>query len=79
MPENGRFTVISLQTPAITLHAIRFSIQNSTFRKHIASVFYVLQNQHRLLTYTALLTGFYNRDGLCLLRGTDWVFIYSSG
>ena len=20
------------------------------------------------------MTGFYNRDGLCLLRGTDWVF-----
>ena len=23
------------------------------------------------------LTGLYNRDGVCLLRGTDWVFIYS--
>ena len=22
------------------------------------------------------LTGFYNRDGECLLRGTDWIFIY---
>ena len=21
------------------------------------------------------LTGFYNRDGVCLLRGTDWIFI----
>jgi hypothetical protein len=25
------------------------------------------------------LTGFYNRDGVCLLRGTDWVFICNSG
>jgi len=24
-------------------------------------------------------TGFYNRDGVCLLRGTDWVFKYISG
>ena len=24
------------------------------------------------------LTGFYNRDGVCLLRGTDWVFMYNS-
>jgi len=24
------------------------------------------------------LTGFYNWDGVCLLRGTDWVFIYNS-
>jgi hypothetical protein len=22
-------------------------------------------------------TGFYNRDGECLLRGTDWAFIYN--
>jgi len=22
------------------------------------------------------LTGLYNRDGVCLLRGTDWVFIF---
>ena len=22
------------------------------------------------------LTDFYNRDGVCLLRGTDWIFIY---
>jgi len=21
----------------------------------------------------------YNRDGVCLLRGTDWIFIYNSG
>ena len=24
------------------------------------------------------LTGFYNRDGVCLLRGTDWIFIRSA-
>jgi len=23
------------------------------------------------------LTCFYNRDGVCLLRGTDWIFIYN--
>ena len=22
------------------------------------------------------LTGLYNRDGVCLLRGTDWIFVY---
>ena len=25
--------------------------------------------QHQLI-------GFYNRDGVCLLRGTDWIFTY---
>jgi len=23
-------------------------------------------------------TGFYNRDGVCLLRGTDWTFTYNT-
>jgi len=22
------------------------------------------------------MAGFYNREGVCLLRGTDWIFIY---
>jgi hypothetical protein len=26
-----------------------------------------------------LLTGYNNRDGVFLLRGTDWIFIYNSG
>ena len=26
-----------------------------------------------------VLTGFYNREGVCLLRGTDWIFKYNSG
>jgi len=25
------------------------------------------------------LVGLYNRDGVCLLRGMDWIFIYNSG
>jgi len=24
-------------------------------------------------------TGFYDRDGVCLLCGTDWIFKYNSG
>ena len=35
------------------------------------------QNQQRLFHYTALNDWFYNRDGECLLRGTDWVFVYA--
>ena len=39
------------------------------------------QNKQRLFPYTALTDWFYNRDGECLLRGTDWVlnYIYHSG
>jgi len=36
------------------------------------------ENKQRLLPYTTL-TGFCNRDGECLLRGTDWVIMYNSG
>ena len=27
--------------------------------------------------YSINLTGLYNRDGVCLLRGTDWIFNYN--
>jgi len=36
------------------------------------------QNKQRLFPYTALMSGFCNRDGVCLLRGADWIFIYNS-
>jgi len=36
------------------------------------------QNKQRLFSYTPLMTGFYNLDGVCLLRGTDSVFKYST-
>jgi len=39
---------------------------------------YGSQNKLRLFAYTVLTDWFYNRDGMCLLRGTDWVFIYKS-
>jgi hypothetical protein len=32
------------------------------------------ENKQPLFPYTTL-TGFYNRDGVCLLRGTDCIFI----
>jgi len=32
------------------------------------------QNKQQLFLYTALTYRFFNRDGQCLLRGTDWVF-----
>ena len=36
-------------------------------------VLYLSENKQRLVPLTAL-TGFYNRDEKCLLRGTNWVF-----
>ena len=32
------------------------------------------ENKQRLFPYSTLTDWFYNRDGECLLRGTDWMF-----
>ena len=62
----------------VTIRTARFNIQQ----------FYVLPTQCIYVFRVDLrtnsdyfpiqhwLTDFYNRDGVCLLRGTDWVFIY---
>jgi hypothetical protein len=36
------------------------------------------ESKQRLFPYTALTDWFYNREGVCLLRGTEWIFIYNS-
>ena len=59
--------------------ALTFS--NSTLCPH--SCIYVfcvdLRTDSDYFPIQHLLTGLYNRDRVCLLRGTDWVFIYNSG
>ena len=34
------------------------------------------ENKQPLFHYIALTDWFYNRDGMCLLRSRDWIFIY---
>ena len=42
-------------------------------------VLYLSENKQRLVPLLQhKLIGFYNRDEKCLLRGTNWVFIYNS-
>ena len=36
------------------------------------------ENKQRLFPYTAVTDSFCNRDRVCLVRGTDWIFIYNS-
>jgi len=36
------------------------------------------EHKQRLFPYTALTYWFFNRDEVCLLSGTDWIFIYNS-
>jgi len=62
------------------------SIYNSGLKKNLRSAHTVFlcvlcgsENKQRLFPYTTVTGWFCNRDGVCLLRGTDWVFIYNSG
>jgi len=55
-------------------------IYNSTFCPHTAvfMCFVWIWEQTIISLYSVNCLVFYNRDGVCLLRGTDWVFIYNS-
>ena len=54
----------------------QFNIQNSTLCPHCIYVFCIyLRTNSDLCHLQHKLIGFYNRDGVCLLRGTDWAFI----
>jgi len=59
----------------------QFNIQHSYFlpTQLYLCVLCESQNKQRLFPYTTLTDCFYNREGECLLRGTDWVFKYESG
>jgi len=40
-------------------------------------VLYGSRNKQQVLPYTTLKSGFYNRGGECLQRGTYWFLIYN--
>jgi hypothetical protein len=73
--------ILTSHSPVVNIYATGFNIQQ----------FYILPTQFIYVFCVDLrtnsdhfpiqncLTGVYNRDGVCLLRGTDWVFTYSSG
>jgi hypothetical protein len=57
----------------VTICTTSLTLNNSTFCPHSIFMCFVWISEQRLFHCTAL-TGFCNRDGECLLRGTDWVF-----
>ena len=85
------FVWIWEQTAIISLYSIDwlvFITETKCVYCAVRSTFYVLPTQiiyvfcvdlrtnSDYFTVQHWLVGFYNRDGQCLLRGTDWVFIY---
>jgi len=67
---------LKFYNPVVTVFTTGFKIKNPTFCPHSVSVFYGSQNKQRLFPCTALTDWvfFSNRDEVCLLRVTDWVF-----
>jgi hypothetical protein len=66
---------LNLWRPVVIICTTRFNIQQFYFLP-TQCIYFVLcgsQNKHLLFPYTTL-TGFYIRDRVCLLRGTDWIF-----
>ena len=65
--------------PLVTICTTSLTFTNSTFCPHSIYVFCVdLRTNSDYFPIQHQMTGFYIRDGVCLLRGTDWVFIYKS-
>jgi len=71
---------LTTESPVVTICTTSLSFSNSTFCPH--SCIYVfcvdLNTNSDYFPIQQLPHGFYNRDGVCLLHGTNWVFIYNS-
>jgi hypothetical protein len=82
---NGSFGQIrqglTLQSPVVTSSTITFNTHKSyVLPTQCIYMFCVdLRTNSDYFPIQHLLTAFYNRDGVCLLRGTDWIFKYESG
>ena len=80
VPSADYLTAIKLWKPSghYTYHQVWHSTILRSVHTLYLCVLYGSQNKQRLFPCKALTEWFYNRDGVCLLRGTDWVLKYSS-
>jgi hypothetical protein len=70
------------ESSAILVHTISFNTQTSTFRPHkVLCVFSANRSRNfELIHKQCQLTVFcFRKDGVCLLRGTSWIFVCNSG
>ena len=69
---------LTLYSPVVTICTTSITFNNCTLCPHCIYVFCIyLRTNSDLCHLQHKLIGFYNRDGKCLQRGTDWVFKYS--
>ena len=66
----------TLQTPAVSLCATRFNIKKFyvLFAPYIYIIFFFMDLSTNGGYWLTGLLWLYKRDGVCLLRGTDWIF-----
>ena len=63
----------------VTSYTTKSNIKNCTFCPHSVFMCFVwISEQTTIFPIQHKLTGFYNRDEVCILRGTDWIFKYNS-
>ena len=68
-----------LEPTGYVMHQHVLTFNNCTLCPHCIHVFCIYLRTNSDLCYLPhKLIGFYNGDEKCLLRGTDWVFKYSS-
>ena len=75
MVSNNTLKFVNLLKSTRKVMNQQFNIQQFTFCPHCIYVFCIyLRTNSDLCHLQHKLIGFYNRDGKCLQRGTNWVF-----
>ena len=69
------FSLVNLSKPTSHVMHQQFNIQQLYVLPTLyLCVSYLSENKQRLVPLQHKMSGFYNRDGKCLLRGRNWVF-----
>jgi hypothetical protein len=79
--------IVEPSRPQMTIWRMRIACwipkATNTYSQYVIPIALPLQQwldeQPAMLHFTYIACLVHNRDGVCLLRGTDWIFTYSSG
>jgi len=77
IPATGRPQTHALDRAATEISTVRFNIKKTLPCAHTVCLYVVngSQNKEQFFSCTAFTGCLYKRDGRCLLRGTDWIYI----
>ena len=63
---------LTISVPVVTLYTTMFKIKRCYSTPLQRSALSIAKNKQRLFPFTTLSDSFYNPEGVCLLRGTNW-------